>query len=141
MEKVLRLTPWPRIPPSSTADCHSMRSTVLALAGLLLASCASQPPSTASAVPQISPECLAAKLKPVDPLPINAIPEDVLRKAQSGWVVVSYDVVSGKARNLKVVGSSPSGLYDSYVLRHTANYTEPTGATVRGCIATTNIQF
>lgn len=118
-----------------------MRSTVFALAGLLLVSCASQPPSTASAVPQISPECVAAKLKPVDPLPINAIPEEVLRKAQSGWVAVSYDVVSGKARNLKVVGSSPSGLYEPYVLRHTSNYTEPTGATVRGCIATTNIQF
>jgi hypothetical protein len=118
-----------------------MRSTVFVLAGLLLASCASHPPGTASAVPQISAECQAAKLKPVDPLPINAIPDEVLRKAQSGWVAVSYDVISGKAQNLKVVGSSPSALYDSYVLRHTSNYTEPTGATVRGCIATTNIKF
>src|SRR5688572_16191284 len=118
-----------------------MRSIVLVLAGLLLASCASQAPTTVSAVPQISPECQAAKLKPVDPLPITAIPDEVLRKAQSGRVAVSYDVISGRAQNLKVAGSNPPDLYDSYVLRHTGNYTEPTGATVRGCIATTNIKF
>jgi hypothetical protein len=119
-----------------------MRTSLFAVAGLLLASCASQvPPTTPSAVPQISPECLAAKLRAVDPLPASAIPDEVLRKAQSGWVAVSYDVVAGKAQNVKVVGSNPSGLYDSYVLRHTSNYVEPTGATVRGCISTTNIKF
>ena len=119
-----------------------MRSTFFAAAGLLLASCASQAPNTSSsAVPQISPECLAAKLKAVDPLPASAIPDEVLRKAQSGWVAVSYDVVAGKAQNVRVVGSNPPGLYDSYVLRHTSNYAEPSGATVRGCISTQNIKF
>ena len=119
-----------------------MRSIVFALVALLLASCASKAPSTStSAVPQISPECLAAKLQAVNPLPASAIPDEVLRKAQSGWVAVSYDVAAGKAQNVKVVASDPPGLYDSYVLRHTSNYAEPTGATVRGCISTTNIKF
>jgi hypothetical protein len=118
-----------------------MRSSIFAAAGLLLVSCASQAPKTSSAVPQISPECLAAKLKAVDPLPASAIPDEVLRKAQSGWVAVSYDVVNGKAQNVKVVASNPPGLYDSYVLRHTSNYAEPSGATVRGCISTQNIKF
>lgn len=118
-----------------------MRSSLPAVAGLLLASCASQVPTAPSAVPQNSPECLSAKLKAVDPLPTNAIPDDVLRKAQSGWVTVSYDVIAGKAQNVKVVASSPPGLYDAHVLRHTNQYTEPSGSTVRGCIATTNIKF
>jgi hypothetical protein len=119
-----------------------MRSFILASTGFLLVSCASQvPPSTPAAVPQVSPECLAAKLRAVDPLPASAIPDEILRKAQSGWVAVSYDVVAGKAQNVKVAASNPPGLYDAYVLRHTGNYTEPSGATVRGCISTTNIKF
>ena len=119
-----------------------MRTLATVFAGLLVASCASTPPGTSpSAVPQISPECLAAKLRAVDPLPASAIPDEVLRKAQSGWVAVTYDVAAGKAQNVKVVASNPPGLYDSYVLRHTQNYSEPTGATVRGCVSTTNIKF
>lgn len=121
--------------------------TISLLAGCLgLASCVSQmsgaPASGApAAVPQMSPECLAAKLRPADPMPVGAIPDEVLRKAQSGWVAVSYDVVAGKAQNTKVVASSPVGLYDPYVLRYASSYTEPTGATVRGCVITTNIKF
>ena len=118
-----------------------MRSSIFAVAGLLLASCASQAPNTSSAVPQSSPECLAAKLRAADPLPASAIPDEILRKAQSGWVAVSYDVIAGKSQNLKVVASNPPGLYDSYVLRHVSNYTEPSGATTRGCLVTTNIKF
>ncbi len=89
----------------------------------------------------MSPECLAARLRPADPLPASAIPDEVLRKAQSGWVAVSYDVVAGRAQNVRVVASQPPGLYDPYVLRHASAYTEPSGATVRGCILTTNIRF
>jgi hypothetical protein len=118
-----------------------MRTVFFVLASLLFASCASRAPGTSSAVPQISPECQAAKLRAVDPLPVSVIPDEVLRKAQSGWVAVSYDIVAGKAQNVKVVASNPPGLYDPYVLRHTGNYSEPTGATVRGCVSTTNIKF
>lgn len=60
-------------------------------------------------------------------MPASAIPEDVLRKAQSGWVAVSYDVVAGKAQNIKVVASNPPGLYDAYVLHYASGYSEPTG--------------
>jgi hypothetical protein len=125
----------------------AMRILVPVAAGLLLAACAS-PPTTPgagaagdAAMPQMSPECLAARLRPADPLPASAIPDEVLRKAQSGWVAVSYDVIGGRAQNVKVVASQPAGLYDPYVLRHAAAYSEPTGATVRGCILTTNIRF
>ena len=113
----------------------------LALVALMLASCATPVPSTLAEVPQASPECLAAKLRPAAPMPASAIPDDVLRKAQSGWVAVSYDVVAGKAENIKVVASNPPGLYDPYVLRHASSYTDPTGATARGCVMTTNIKF
>ena len=118
-----------------------MRSSIFAVAGLLLASCASQAPINSPAPSQASPECLAANLRAGDPLPASAIPDEILRKAQSGWVTVTYDVVAGRAQNLKVAASNPPGLYDSYVLRHVSNYTEPSRATVRGCLVTTNIKF
>lgn len=123
-----------------------MRLLALIPCCLALASCATQPSSSPSAGPHgaaiaVSPECLAAKLRPADPMQVSMVPEDVLRKAQSGWVAVRYDVVNGKATNAVVVSSEPPGLYDAYVLRHASAYTEPTGATVRGCIMTTNIKF
>ncbi len=123
-----------------------MKPVLLSLcAALLLTACASPGPGPAAPgaaqALQVSPECQAARLKPADPMPVSAIPDDVLRKAQSGYVAVRYDVVAGKARNPVVVASEPAGLYDAYVLRHAAAYSEPTGATVRGCIMTTNIRF
>lgn len=117
----------------------------LPVALLALTACATQVPSSTSAgsggALQASPECQAARLKDPDPLPVSALPEDVLRKAQSGYVVVRYDVVAGRAGNATIVASEPRGLYDAFVLRHASAYTEPTGATVRGCIMTTNIKF
>jgi hypothetical protein len=125
-----------------------MRTTIPLLATLLLAACASQPPAgsatgtgAGSAAIQVSPECLAAKLRPADPMPVSLIPDDVLRQARSGYVAIRYDVVAGKATNAVVVASEPRGLYDAYALRHASTYSEPTGATVRGCIMTTNIRF
>jgi hypothetical protein len=120
-----------------------------ALAALLLAGCAAPPPSQPQAYPgvanpallQVSPECLAAKLRPAESMPVSLIPEAVLRQARSGFVAVRYDVVAGKAANVVVVASEPPGLYDSYAVRHAGSYTEPSGATVRGCIMTTNIKF
>jgi hypothetical protein len=75
------------------------------------------------------------------PLPVSLIPESVLRKALSGWVTVRYDVVAGKAKNAVVVASEPVGLYDAYALRHANAYTEPTGATISGCVMHTSIKF
>jgi hypothetical protein len=126
-----------------------MRTTITPLATLLLAACASQPPTgpgaaaagAGGAAIQVSPECQAAKLRPADPMPVTLIPDDVLRQARSGYVAVRYDVVAGKAANAVVVASEPRGLYDAYALRHASAYSEPTGATVRGCIMTTNIKF
>lgn len=119
------------------------RFLVAIVAGVLLASCASPPPASsgAGATLKPSPECEAAKLKALDPLPAGSLPDAVLRQARSGWVSVRYDVVAGKAQNIVVVSSEPPGLYDAYVVRHTSQYTEPTRATVRGCLATTNIRF
>lgn len=129
-----------------------MYKVTLLLLGTLLTACASNQtlqstPRQAPLEPvqgtalQVSPECLAAKLRPAEALPIRLIPDDVLRKAQSGWVAVRYDVVGGKAANATVVASEPPGLYDSYALAHARAYTEPTGANVRGCLMTTNIKF
>lgn len=124
-----------------------MRICLAALAAALTSGCAGPGPGTGTtagtpgAALQVSPECLAAKLRPAEPMPVALIPDEVLRKALSGYVAVRYDVVAGKARNAVVVASEPAGLYDAYVLRHAAAYTEPSGATVRGCIMTTNIRF
>jgi hypothetical protein len=117
-----------------------MRLPALISCCLALVACATQNPSSApggspAAALKVSPECQAARLRPADPMPVSMVPDEVLRKAQSGWVAVRYDVVGGKA------ASEPPGLYDAYVLRHASAYTEPTGATVRGCIMTTNIRF
>ena len=129
-----------------------MRHLISLLLTTLITACASNLPQTSGPSPtttappqgtaiQTSPECVAARLRPADALPIALIPDEVLRKAQSGWVAVRYDVVAGKAANAVVVASEPQGLYDSYALTHARAYTEPTGATVRGCIMTTNIKF
>lgn len=125
---------------------HPAHTAALSLATLALAGCAGAGPTQgAAAAPgaalQVSPECLAARLRPADAMPVTLIPDEVLRQAQSGYVAVRYDVVDGRARNPVVVASQPAGLYDAYVLRHAAAYTEPTGATVRGCIMTTRITF
>ena len=129
-----------------------MRNLSTSIATVILASCASQSPEPPGATAgtlatskatgtQATPECLAAKLRPAEAMPVSLIPDDLLRKAQSGWVAVRYDVVAGKARNAVVVASDPPGLYDAYALKHADSYTEPTGANVRGCIMTTNIKF
>jgi hypothetical protein len=72
---------------------------------------------------------------------VAAIPEAVLKKAQSGSVALRYDVVAGAAQNVVVVASSPPGLYDAAALQHAARYREPTGTTVRGCVMTIDIKF
>ncbi len=142
-----------------------MKYFISILAAALLAACASNPAPTgaassaASTAPSPSPQaagggvqgqdgaaqpsaaCQAAKLRAVEPLPVSLIPEAVLRQARSGWVTVRYDVVAGKAANAKVVASEPAGLYDAYAVRHASAYTEPTGATVSGCIMHTSIKF
>jgi len=123
-----------------------MRTLTVVALTLALAACATPIPSTSpagagAAMPQVSPECLAARLRPADAMPASMIPDEVLRQARSGWVAVRYDVVDGRARNATVVASDPPGLYDAYVLRHARAYTEPTGATVRGCIMTTHVKF
>jgi hypothetical protein len=93
------------------------RPTSLLLAVLVLPACATPTSTTTgsgsgggAAAVQASPECQAARLKDPDPLPVSALPEDVLRKVQSGYVVVRYDVVGGRTRNATVVASEPARL-------------------------------
>lgn len=88
-----------------------------------------------------SAECEAARLKAPAPLPVSAIPDEVLRQRRSGWVTVRYDVAAGRPQNLRVVASTPPGLYDPYALRHAQAYADPGGGSARGCIMTVNIQF
>ena len=124
-----------------------MRNLLSLAACAVIAACANVSPSPGSMpnasadLLKASAECAAAKLKSATALPASAIPDDILRKAQSGWVSIRYDVIAGKAQNLKVVSSSPPGLYDAFVLRHASTYAEPTGSTVRGCVMTVNIKF
>lgn len=125
-----------------------IRTTPPFALALLLAACAAPTPpqhppveSPEAALALSSADCLAMKLKPADPMPASAIPEEVLRKAQSGWVAMRYDVVAGKAHNVTVIASSPPGLYDAYALNYARQYSEPSGASVRGCVMTVNIKF
>jgi outer membrane biosynthesis protein TonB len=139
-----------------------MRLLTPSLAAVFLAACATSPPPQPPPLPstpaaqanqaqagttqaniatQASAACQAANLRLAEPMPVSLIPESILRRAQSGWVTVRYDVVAGKARNAVVVASEPAGLYDAYALSHATAYSEPTGATVSGCIMHTNIKF
>jgi len=115
---------------------------------LLLAACAAPPSGkyvsldeSRSKLPQSSAECLAKKIKPGEPFPASAIPADALRKSQSGWVAVRYDLASGKPENVVVVASNPSGLYDDAAVAHAARYRDPSGTTVRGCVMTIEVKF
>ena len=117
-----------------------MRVLLVPVVCVAIAACTSpMHPDSASLRP--SAECEAANLKPPEPMQVGAIPASLLQQGKSGWVSVRYDVVAGKARNAVVVASEPPGLYDKYVLQHANTYAEPTGATVKGCLATTNIKF
>ena len=125
-----------------------MKTALLLALCIVLASCATRPDEKASSLegaratlPQSSAECLAQNLKPGEPFPASAIPEAVLRKAQSGWVAMRYDVIAGVAKNVVVVASSPAGVYDAAAVQHAARYRDPSGSTVRGCIMTIDIKF
>ena len=125
-----------------------MKTAALLSLCIALASCATMtsetnnsPTTWGASQAQSSPECLAANLKPSDPFPPSAIPEAILKKAQSGLVAMRYDVVAGKAQNISVVASNPPGLYDSYALQHANRYREPSGKTVSGCVMTIDIKF
>jgi outer membrane biosynthesis protein TonB len=115
---------------------------------IAVASCATSKPqpyvplSEAKArLPQSSAECLAQNLKAGDPFPASAIPEAALKSQQSGWVAMTYDVVAGRAQNIVVVESRPSGVYDAAALSHAAKYIDPKGSTVRGCVMTIEVKF
>ena len=125
-----------------------MRTAALLSLCIALASCATKTSETNNSPTTLdpkqalsSPECLAANLKPSDPFTPSAIPEAILKKAQSGLVAMRYDVVAGKAQNVSVVASNPPGLYDSYALQHANRYREPSGKTVSGCVMTIDIKF
>lgn len=129
---------------------NTWRAAALGALSLALAACATAPTpgpgaaGSASAGEDLlknSAECEAARLKAPAPLPVSAIPDEVLRKRQSGWTTVRYDVVAGAPQNLRVVASSPPGLYDPYALRHAQAYSDPGGGSARGCIMTVNIRF
>lgn len=124
-----------------------LRLTLL-VAAATLAACAGVPTApganTGGIDPSLlkeSPECAAAKLKPADPLPASALPEDVLRKAQTGFVAMRYDVVRGRAENVVVVASNPPGVYERYAVAHARNYRDPGGGSAPGCIMTIHIRF
>lgn len=126
------------------------RNTAILSLSLMLVACATgtstgervaSPAATLAAMPQSSAECLAAKIKPGEPFAASAIPDEVLRKQQSGWVALRYDLVAGKAQNVVVVSSNPAGLYDSYALRHAIKFRDPGGTTVRGCVMTIDVKF
>ena len=126
----------------------NMKTAALLSLCIALASCATSTsemnnsPSASGANQALSSaECLAANLKPSDPVPPSAIPEAILKRAQSGSVAMRYDVVAGKAQNVSVVASNPPGLYDSYALLHANRYREPSGKTVSGCVMTIDIKF
>ncbi len=115
---------------------------------LLVAACATNAPQGGVAVPSdranlpySSPECLAKKLKPVDPFPVNEIPATALAGHKSGWVAIRYDVVSGAAQNLVIVGSDGSGLYDAPAMRHVARYRDATKSTVGACVTMIDVKF
>lgn len=137
---------------------RSLRFTsaaTLVLAGLVLAGCASTAPggrgASADAAAggadagraglQESAECRAAQLRPADPMPASALSPEMLQRARSGYVSMRYDVVKGRSDNILVVLSSPPGYYDAIALRHAREYRDPSGATVRGCLMTVNVQF
>ncbi len=94
-----------------------------------------------AAVPPSSPECLASKIKPVDPFPASALPADLLAKARTGLVALRYDVIDGLPKNIDVVSSTPPGFYDDAARRYLATYRDPKGGTARGCVMTVDIKF
>jgi|SRR5882672_3769916 len=91
------------------------------LLGLVLAACASQ---SGVIEPEPVPEgeraavCHRDALNYEPALTAVLYPRDQMMKRQEGWVVVGYDLDgSGSAQNLRILKSSPPGVFDTAVLR------------------------
>lgn len=138
-------------PAGPTARRSGTAALCLAALALALSGCATGPggamPGAAAAtaggedLTRNSAECEAARLQPPAPMPVADLPDSVLKSRQSGWSTVRYDVVNGRPQNLRVVSSSPPGLYDPYALQHARRYSDPGGGSARGCIMTVNIRY
>ncbi len=129
-----------------------MKNILLLLFCLVLASCATAPAgpgggaspgAAAGAAPltQSSADCLARNIKPGPPLQAGSIPEAVLRQRQNGSVAIRYDLANGTPQNVKVVASTPPGLYDGPALEHAAKFRDPGRNTVAGCVMTVDVKF
>ena len=97
---------------------------VASLAALLAAAgCASTtPPPAAPAAPQVLPHTAAPEAK-LDPVACPVIvfngpqsvqyPQKAFEIGQEGWTRYRFDIDDkGKAANLRLVGSSPAGVFD-----------------------------
>lgn len=97
--------------------------------------------AAAAALATSSPECLARKIQPGPPLQPGAIPEAVLGQRQNGLVAIRYDLQDGRPVNVRVVSSTPPGLYDAPALEHAQRFRDPARNTVSGCVMTVDIRF
>jgi periplasmic protein TonB len=87
------------------------------LAMLFLTGCAAVP--TTDAVPK--PSLVWPATCPSMPKFVSRVhprvPPDAIRKQQSGWVILEFDVLGdGSPANVRVVDSSPKGLFENAVL-------------------------
>ncbi len=61
-------------------------------------------------------------------------PRVALNSAQSGWVIVDHDVApDGTVSNLRVVASSPKGIFDGQAVASVRQWKFPPGAPREGC--------
>ena len=112
-----------------------MNALLLALP-FLLSACASSertrpPPDPVPGTQRNSPECKALGVPRVQAYP--RVPRAALQASQEGWVVIEYDVQSGKVSRPVLVASSPTGLFDQTVLEFAASQAYADTANAAAC--------
>jgi TonB family protein len=105
------------------------------LLSLLLSACASKskpPPESILKYNQtMSAECRSLGLPTVGSFP--TYPAAAARVVQEGWVILGYDVEAGRLADVRVIGSSPPGMFDQAVIDSVATQFYASGTSAKAC--------
>jgi len=70
---------------------------------------------------------------------LRSYPEEAIKNAQEGWVLLSYDIINEKIENIKVFDSSPKGVFEKNALSTLKNSKVVRGTEdLHGCLFRSN---
>lgn len=68
-------------------------------------------------------------------------PQEAMAIGQEGWVVLKFDVENGRAKDIQILDSSPSGVFDESSIVALENSQFKPGLYQEGCVALREFSF